>query len=114
MKNKWKVILIALFMLPFVVFFPGCNCFNNNENVSLKVPTQYIVNFYTDSEETFNIPIQTIDEGGLVNRPDNPEKTGYSFVGWFKDKELTIVWRFGLDTVKSNMTLYAKWRKFAN
>ncbi|MGN0961350.1 MAG: InlB B-repeat-containing protein [Christensenellales bacterium] len=112
MNKKWKVILIALLMLPIVVFFPGCNCScGTDPNQTNKPNNQYIVTFYTNSADTFNIPSQTVNEGNLVRKPENPVKTGYIFIGWYQDASLTKVWRFEIDTVKSNMTLYARWQE---
>lgn len=71
----------------------------------------YTVHFFTDSNETFNIPNQTVKKGGLVSKPDTPRKTGYVFIGWYTDMSRTIVWTFEIDTVNSDMTLYARWQK---
>ena len=98
-------------MLPMVVFFSGCggdDSSNQNKN-----PSYYTVTFYTDSSETFNIPTQTVQEGQLVREPTKPYKTGYRFIGWYSHPSLDsdFVWTFSIDTVKSNITLYAKWEK---
>ena len=47
--------------------------------------------------------------GELLTRPENPVREGKYFAGWFKDIHLTEEWNFETDTVKGNMTLYAKW-----
>lgn len=47
--------------------------------------------------------------GELLTRPEDPVREGKYFVGWFKDIHLTEEWDFETDTVKGNMTLYAKW-----
>ncbi|PFH85774.1 InlB B-repeat-containing protein [Bacillus sp. AFS088145] len=39
-----------------------------------------------------------------------PTKTGYTFVGWYKDALNTIPWNFATDKVTSDTTLYAKWQ----
>lgn len=36
-------------------------------------------------------------------------KTGYVFVGWYKDVDLSMQWNFATDTVMQNITLYAAW-----
>ena len=109
MKKKWKIILIVIFLLPIVVFFPACSC-NSNDNNTSKEPSYYTVRFYTNSGDTFNIPSQTVQEGELVRRPSDPTRTGYVFIGWYQDSALNIVWNFGIDTVKHDMTLYARWQ----
>jgi len=44
-----------------------------------------------------------------VGRPaPDPSRTGYTFVDWFTDEELTSVYNFS-SIVMNNITLYAKW-----
>lgn len=38
-----------------------------------------------------------------------PTKTGYTFLGWYKDASCTQAWNFATDTVTASTTLYAKW-----
>lgn len=52
---------------------------------------------------------QKIKKGGLVERPEEPKRLGRTFAGWYFDEEYTKRWDFENDTVKGNMTLYAKW-----
>ena len=106
-KEKWKIILIALLILPCVVFFGGCGEDNNNGATNSNVT--YTVMFYTDSAQEFNIPSQEVQSGKLVRRPSNPYKNGYVFIGWYKDMSLTQVWKFESDVVLCNLVLYAKW-----
>jgi uncharacterized repeat protein (TIGR02543 family) len=54
---------------------------------------------------------QEIGEGGKVTPPAVPVRTGYAFGGWFTDAAGTgAAWNFGTDTVKKDITLYAKWK----
>ncbi|KQL36350.1 hypothetical protein AN960_17205 [Bacillus sp. FJAT-25509] len=39
-----------------------------------------------------------------------PTRTGYTFVGWYKDAELKTPWNFATDKVSGDMVLYAKWK----
>ena len=52
--------------------------------------------------------------GQLVSAPSSPTRTGYSFVGWYKESGVTNAWSFGSETVTSSRTLYAKWTPNAN
>ena len=110
---KFKKILICFLILPLVVMFPiGCGEDGSSNGGTGKVNNDtYTVHFFTGSNETFNIPNQTVNKGGLVNKPDNPRKTGYVFIGWYIDMECTVVWTFEIDTVNNDMTLYARWQK---
>lgn len=55
------------------------------------------------------IPDITVNYGDKISYPDEPEKDGYIFDGWYTDIHLTDPWNFSTDTVQGNMTLYAKW-----
>lgn len=80
-----------------------CGCDNTQYSVALDA------NYYTGGESS----IQTISSGRKLNAADAPEREGYNFIGWFKDKGLTEKWDDGNDKVTSDLTLYAGWDKIA-
>ncbi len=69
-------------------------------------PENYNVIFTIFNEKYSN---QIVEYNKKVTRPENPTKTGYEFVEWYKDSELIEKWDFDKDVVTSNVTLYAKW-----
>jgi uncharacterized repeat protein (TIGR02543 family) len=69
--------------------------------------TKYSVTFNSNGGST--VSAQEVSSGGLVTRPADPTKSGYTFGGWYKEVGLTTAWNFASDTVTSNITLYAKW-----
>ena len=71
-------------------------------------PASYTVRF--DSNGGSGIASQTVAEGGKVTSPANPTKDGYTFDGWYTDKELTEKYDFAAAVTK-DFTLYAKWVK---
>ncbi|MFE3577528.1 InlB B-repeat-containing protein [Lysinibacillus sp. NPDC059133] len=64
-----------------------------------------------DSNGGSEVPFKTVISGELVEVPSVPVKEGYTFGGWYKDKELIEVWDFDHDVVKKDITLFAKWSK---
>lgn len=54
---------------------------------------------------------RNVATGSLITQPTNPTKSGYSFMGWYKDPAYTSVWNFASDTVNGSVTLYARWGK---
>lgn len=50
----------------------------------------------------------TVEYGTRLEVSNKPSKVGYSFAGWYTDKELTNIFNFS-NVVKSNLKLYAKW-----
>lgn len=111
MRRKWKILLIAIFMFPMVAFFPACGCNNTETTTSSQTNNTYTVHFYTGTEESYNIPNQIINHGGLVRKPEDPTRLNHFFVGWYTDINKTILWDFETHTVTHDMTLYAKWQE---
>lgn len=52
---------------------------------------------------------QTVKTDATITKPSDPEKTGYTFGGWYTDLNCTKAWNFDSDKVSDAMTLYAKW-----
>lgn len=125
MKNHWKILLIVFFIVPCIFAFKGCSCScskdKNKNNTTSSV--EYTVTFYTDNPDFFNVPNQTIKDGGKVTPPVNfparkRDSMGrvYYLVGWFSNQSLRdeYIWKFETDTVHQNMELYAKWKLLEN
>lgn len=55
------------------------------------------------------VPAAAVQNGEKVTKPANPEAEGYTFGGWYEDKECTKAWDFENGTVTADKTLYAKW-----
>ena len=71
-------------------------------------PAKFEVTFVKNNE-TDNEVVEVRD-GEKVAKPEDPEKDGYKFLGWFTDEELTT--EFNFDTpIEANTTLYAKWEE---
>ena len=66
----------------------------------------YTVTF--DSNGGSAVKAQAVKNGAKASKPADPAKSGYAFKGWYSDKSLTKAFNFN-STVKSNLTLYAKW-----
>lgn len=48
-------------------------------------------------------------EPGIIPEPQEPEREGYLFDGWYSNKKLTKEWDFSKDEATKEMTIYAKW-----
>lgn len=71
---------------------------------------KYTVSFDLKGHGTA-IDKETVEYGSSAAKPADPAATGYIFGGWFRDSECTNTWDFDTDTVKEDITLYAKWTK---
>jgi len=84
----------------------GGNNNNNNNNNNIK---KYTVTFQSNGG-TATAPL-VVTNGSKLTLPTAPTYTGYVFMGWYTDTELTS--EFNISTpISSNITLYAKWNGF--
>ena len=71
----------------------------------------FMVKFETNGGSSVNS--QSVSKDKTANVPAAPTKKGYTFAGWYSDKELTKEYNF-TDPVTANTTLYAKWIENSN
>ncbi len=50
-----------------------------------------------------------VEEGTTAPRMADPTKSGFTFIGWYKDEDFTNEWDFENDAVNEDTTIYAKW-----
>ncbi|GEM_PF-6331540 len=63
-----------------------------------------------DSDGGDAVAALTVDDGTPITAPTPPAKTGSTFAGWYTGPGGTgDPWTFGIDTITSDTTLYAKW-----
>lgn len=62
-----------------------------------------------DSQGGSAINAVDVAKGLKLGEPTSPYKNGYSFDGWYKEREGINAWVFNRDVVDSKMTLFAKW-----
>lgn len=76
---------------------------------ALKAAPGYTVTFDTRGGST--VPSAMTAQNKTMTAPADPERSGYTFAGWYKDADCTQAWDFSKDVVTADMTLYAKWTK---
>ncbi len=59
------------------------------------------------------VPSAMTAQNKTMVAPGEPQRSGYTFAGWYKDADCTQAWDFSKDVVTADMTLYAKWTKNA-
>ncbi len=70
-----------------------------------------------DCQVTFNtnegtaVNQQTIKYGERITETITTTKTGYNFMGWFRDANFQTEFNLANDTITNNITLYAKWEQ---
>lgn len=70
----------------------------------------YTVTFNTNGAGS--VASQRLKRGLKAEKPENPEKEGFTFEGWYSDKNLSVPYDFN-ESVTKNFTLYAKWTEKA-
>lgn len=74
---------------------------------ALKAVPGFTVSF--DARGGSAVPSALTAQNKTMVAPANPERAGFTFVGWYKDAACTQAWDFAKDVVTADMTLYAKW-----
>lgn len=72
------------------------------------VPTTFKVTFDTNGGSA--VASVDVKSGEKATKPADPTKTGYKFVGWFANSELTTAYDFNT-VVTADITIYAKWEE---
>ena len=72
-------------------------------------PAKYTVSFDMMGHGTQIADIEDVLEGSKIFAPTAPTDANYSFAGWYKENTLANEWKFDVDVVEANTTLYAKW-----
>ena len=86
--------------------------FNEPVNEDMTLYAKWILNEQTVKVETnggTKVEDIKVPYGETIKEPTST-KEGYTFDGWYTDKELTTKWDFK-EVVKADMTLYAKWKE---
>lgn len=80
---------------------------NGNKFIAINPENKVIF----DSVGGSKVEEQTIECGEFAKKPADPAKEGYTFKGWYTNKECTNAFDFDKDSIKEETTLYAKWEK---
>ena len=91
------------------------NLYNGNSLLKNNI-TLYAKYLYTVTFDNMNgTTSQKVVSPGkmLASTMPTPERTGYTFGGWFKDESLENKWNPAYDEVTGDITLYAKWTGLA-
>ncbi len=69
----------------------------------------YGVSFDLNGAEGTSPEVQSVRYGANAALPNEPKREGYNFAGWYQEEACETEWKFETDTVKKELTLYAKW-----
>ena len=69
---------------------------------------KYTVSFVTNGGS--KIASQTVEKGSTAKKPKAPTRNGFSFAGWYANKNLTKPYDFS-KKITANTTIYAKWNE---
>nr|WP_311775637.1 InlB B-repeat-containing protein [Listeria innocua] len=82
--------------------------FNGTFTLPVEKSAQYNLFFDIDRQVTTEL----VEAGELVTKPQDPNKDGYAFIGWYDAETGGNKWDFSTDTMPANdMTLYARFNK---
>jgi uncharacterized repeat protein (TIGR02543 family) len=102
-KPLWFTVITTLCLL-VVTLFAAVGC----DNTEI-LPKHYSVHF---AGEGVSIEPQSITQGNYATAPENPEREGSDFSGWFTDNgTFANEWNFKTNIVTQDTTLYARWEE---
>ena len=64
-----------------------------------------------DSKGGTDVPAHNQMYGELLEVPEPPTREGYRFTGWYTDTSCDMLWNVEVQTIETDMTLYAGWEK---
>lgn len=68
-----------------------------------------MVQVHFDSREGSSLDAVGVAKGNRLSEPENPQREGYAFAGWYKESTCSTAWNFTTDVVDADTLLYAKW-----
>ena len=71
--------------------------------------TYYTVSFESNGGSA--VEAQQVAEGEHAVEPDDPEKDGFDFDGWYSEESFATLYDFSGTAVTEDITLYAKWEE---
>lgn len=96
-----KIVLLILLPILMLVLV-ACEDKKLDDNANNVVFYVGVGSSYIDTY--FDVPI-----GEKIEAPEEPIRTGFDFVNWYKDIKHTKLWDFDNDVVNESIVLYAKW-----
>ena len=79
----------------------------NNASMRFLKKINYTVSY--DAQGGGTVQASTVINGKTVAKPEDPERDGYTFIGWYTDTAYMTPFLFDVQPVTGNITLYAYW-----
>ena len=80
-----------------------------------KINVKFDLNYDTGSDPRI-YTTEVVEYGKMIRRPEDPQRSGYAFKGWYDDPTTTKIWKFNSEQLQSSgnqviieKLLYAKW-----
>ncbi|MDR1302270.1 MAG: InlB B-repeat-containing protein, partial [Treponema sp.] len=107
MKNTGQVRLVVVFCVGLLLF-TGCKDLFHSEESE---PVYYTVTFNADggSPSTQTRTVESGDTVGSSNMPSNPARNGYTFGGWYTERNGSGSPFTYSSSVNHDITVYAQW-----
>ena len=107
-KKMKKVCMMLIVLAAVCLLLAGCaESGQTQTNNDQAMPAVNICTVTFDTQGGTEIAAQNLEKGSRVQKPQDPEKAGYTFAGWTYSGE---DWSFIQHTVTGNMTLTAQWQ----
>ena len=113
-KSGDKIAYTAL-SAPISMSWVAQDEYNDENSLLTAEQKQTLKETYVDFSVLYHVDgtaanVETAEYGSLLEKPQNPEKEGYRFAGWF-DRSGDYEWDFSKNAVSGTVNLYAKFIK---
>jgi uncharacterized repeat protein (TIGR02543 family) len=97
--------ILSLMIIVFSTFFLA-SC----EDQKYADDAVNVIFFTANFGATYIEPYLFVEPGATIEKPEDPSRQGYNFMGWYRDLNYTEPYDFEADVVTdTTMILYAKW-----
>ena len=100
-----KVLIASVLVIVSVIVSIGLLLFYIQ---AMALPAEYTIRYNTNGGTRID-PV-VISENDILTPPNEPIKEGYTFISWYEDEDLTIVFDFN-EPIDRDYTLYVKWEE---
>ncbi len=115
-----KKFISVLLCFAMLWAFAGCQ---DPVVVDTKGPAEHYVRYFLSYTENLELPSdmpakgenlykqEKITVGSPITAPADPVREGYTFGGWYSDRDLTVAFDFTKAAAAKDVILYAKWNR---
>jgi len=98
--GAWRISVRAVLLVsPYGIYALAVQTFHIQAGMTIPIQMKRPVTVIFESNGGSTVSYQIVPDGGTVERPPNPSRTGFNFTDWYADSNFGNKWNFATDTV---------------